>query len=275
MRLLCESPIEKVQCWTFWTGDVSLLFCVLGEGDGVLFEDVDEDIVEELFHDRVGAAEGRASVSRRREVVRELLNLLDDVAGARVLILELLYEGERLLVRVRMLAHQREDELLFLGEVLFELGLETCIEVVEAREHLAVVRVVDDENLVEQLLRLGHELAVRDVVRRFEVIEHLEDRQVLEGLDVGMHVLRLRRTGRDFIEVSEELLDIEPLLADGDGDGVVTAAAVVEVEVIEEANRVRCALTTSASVISFVIMVIAPFSSLYLCYRVCFSINPI
>ena len=83
MRLLCESPIEKVQCWTFWTGDISLLFCVLGEGDGVLFEDVDEDIVEELFHDRVGAAEGRASVSRRREVVRELLDLLDDVAGAR------------------------------------------------------------------------------------------------------------------------------------------------------------------------------------------------
>ena len=104
------------------------------------------------------------------------------------------------------------------------------------------MRVVDDEDLVEEILRLGHEAAVRDVVRRLEVIEHLRDLEVLERLDVRVHVLRRRRTGRDFVELREELLDVHAFLADGNRDGLVTAAAVVEMQAIEEPNRVRMRL---------------------------------
>lgn len=78
---------------------LSLLFGVLGEDNGILFEDVDEDVVEESFHRRVGVAERRAGILRRREVVGELLDFLDDVACACVLVFELLDEGERLFVR--------------------------------------------------------------------------------------------------------------------------------------------------------------------------------
>lgn len=233
-----KSPVVDFSGWA----TVSLLFGVLGEGNGILFEDVDEDVIEEGFHCCVGVAERRASVLRRREVVGELLDFLDDIACARVLVLELLDEVERLFVRVRMLAHQREDELLFLGEVLLELGLEARVEVVEAREHLAVMRVVDDEDFVEKILRLGHEAAVRDMVRRLEVIEHLRDLEVLERLDVRVHILRRRRTGRDFVELREELLDVHAFLADGNRDGLVTAAAVVEMQAVEEPNRVRMRL---------------------------------
>ena len=220
----------------------SLLFCVLGEGNGIFFEDVDEDVVEEGLHRCVGVAEGRAGILRRREVVGELLNLLDDVACACVFLFELVDEVERRFVRVRMLAHQREDELFFLGKVLLKLGLEARVEVVEAREHLAVMRVVDDEDLVEEFLRLGHEFAIRDVVRRFEIIEHLCDLEVLERLDVGVHILRRRRTGCHLVELGEERIDVHALLTDGNRDRLMSAAAVVEMQAVEEPDRVRVRL---------------------------------
>ena len=64
-----KSPVVDFSGWA----TVSLLFGVLGEGNGILFEDVDEDVIEEGFHRRVGVAERRAGVLRRREVVGELL----------------------------------------------------------------------------------------------------------------------------------------------------------------------------------------------------------
>ena len=137
-----------------------------------------------------------------------------------------------------MLAHQREHELLLFGEVLFKLRLEPRVEVEQAREHLAVMRVMDDEDLVEQLLRLRHELAARHMVRSLEVIEHLIDREFLERLDVGMYVLLRRLPRRCRIELGEEFLHVESLLADGDLDGIVTAAAVIEMEAIEKADGI-------------------------------------
>ena len=199
-------PPKKSGSVLFRRATVSLLFCVLGEGDGVLFEDVDEDIVEELFHDRVGAAEGRASVSRRREVVRELLNLLDDVAGARVLILELLHEGERLLVRVRMLAHQREDELFFLGEMLFQFCLQAGIKMVKAREHFTMMRIMDDEDLVEKFFRFSHESAVCNVMRRFQVVKHFRDCKRFERFNIAMYVPLRSLSFCGLIELGQEFI---------------------------------------------------------------------
>lgn len=46
---------------------------------------MDENIVEKLLHDDVGAAEGRAGIFGRREIFRELLDFFDDVACAGML----------------------------------------------------------------------------------------------------------------------------------------------------------------------------------------------
>ena len=76
------------------------------------------------------------------------------------------------------------------------------------------------------------------MVRGFEVIEHLIDREFLERLNVGMYVLLRRLPRRCRIELGEEFLHVESLLADGDLDGIVTAAAVIEMEAIEKAFRI-------------------------------------
>lgn len=190
-----------------------LLLCVLWEGYGVFFEDVDEDVVKELLHNRVGVAESRAGIGRWREVFCELLDFLDDVARARVFRFEFLDKGECFPVGMRMLAHQREDELFFLGKVFFELCLESSIEMVEAREHLTVMRVVDDENLIEEFLCFRHETTIRDMMCRFEVIEHFRDSQLLERLDVSVDI-SLRRFARgDFVQICEELFHLHSLFA--------------------------------------------------------------
>ena len=61
------------------------MFGVFREGDGVFLEDMDEDVVKELFHDNIRVAEGRASICWRREVIRQFLDFFDDVAGTGVL----------------------------------------------------------------------------------------------------------------------------------------------------------------------------------------------
>lgn len=100
---------------TYETGrqPVLFLFRVFREGDGIFFEDLDEDIVEEGFHDLVRALEGRAGIRRRREIIREFIEFLDDIAGTGMFIFQRLDVVQRCLIRMGMLAHEREDEPFF------------------------------------------------------------------------------------------------------------------------------------------------------------------
>ena len=186
------------------------LFGVFGERNGVFLEDMDEDIIKELLHDDVRMTEGRAGIGRRREMIRELLDFLDDITGTAVFRLEFLDESQRLGIRMRMLAHQREHQLLLFGKMFLQLSLETGVEMMETREHLAMMRIMDDEDLVEELFRLRHELAIRDVMRSFKVVEHLRDLEILEGFDIIMHIPLLRLPGCHLVELRKEFFHIEP-----------------------------------------------------------------
>ena len=51
------------------------------EHDGVLFEDVDEDVVEQFFQQGIGPFERGAGIGRSREMIRQRFDFFDDIAG--------------------------------------------------------------------------------------------------------------------------------------------------------------------------------------------------
>ena len=55
-----------------------------------------------------------------------------------------------------MLAHQREHELFFLGKMFFQFCFQAGIEMMEAREHFTMMRIMDDEDLVEEFFCFSH-----------------------------------------------------------------------------------------------------------------------
>ena len=109
-----------------------------------------------------------------------------------------------------MLAHQREHELFFLGKMFFQFCFQAGIEMMEAREHFTMMRIMDNEDLVEEFFCFSHESAICHVMRRFQIIKHLRDFKRLERFNIIMDVPLRRLFGSCLIEFGQELSTSRP-----------------------------------------------------------------
>ena len=130
---------------------VSRLFFVFREENGIFFEDVNEDIVKEGFHFFVCLCVRKTCVFRQSEIIGQGLDFLDDVACSGVFVFQGFYVRNGCLVRWHISPHEGEDKAFFLGKVFFQFGLEVGVETVQLCQEFTVMRIMDDEDLVEEL----------------------------------------------------------------------------------------------------------------------------
>ena len=123
--------------------------------------------------------------------------------------------------------------------MLFQFCLQAGIKMVKAREHFTMMRIMDDEDLVEKFFRFSHESAVCNVMRRFQVVKHFRDCKRFERFDITMYIPLRRLSFCGLIELGQEFIYVQALFADSRSNGVMAAAAVIEMQTIQEPNRIR------------------------------------
>ena len=198
---------------------------------------MDEYVIDEFFQQLVGPFESGTGISRSGEMIGEGFDFLDDVSGGRMVLFQVLDQGEDFQVGLGIGPHQREHQPFFPGKMFFQFGFQGAVEMMEPGEQFPVVDEMDKKNLVQVRFDFRHVVPFIHMVSGFQVLEHVRDGKVLEPFQGFLLAAGFSAVGgNEFIQVRHHLFRIQIRILHSFFQRYPPAAAVIQVEFIEKGN---------------------------------------